>query len=85
MGYAPETRLSACRKPAVDDKTGRECVPEGRGGGEGDRSGLVLPGPEAGGAGASLIPYSLDSLERVLGRDDPCEALGDSVFSILEL
>lgn len=46
---------------------------------------LVLPGPEAGGAGASLIPYSLDSLERVLGREDPREALGESVFSILEL
>ncbi len=86
MGHAPvtETRLSACRKPAVDDETGRECVPEGGGGG-GERSVSVLSGPEAGGAGASLIPYSLDSLESVLGRDDPREALGDSVFSILEL
>lgn len=46
---------------------------------------LVFPGPEAGGAGESLIPYSLDSLERVLGREDPREAMGDSVFSILEL
>lgn len=46
---------------------------------------LVLPGPETGGAGASLIPYSLDSLERVLGREDPREALGESIFSILEL
>lgn len=46
---------------------------------------LVLPGPEAGGAGASLIPYSLDSLDRVLGKEEPRDALGESVFSIFEL
>lgn len=33
----------------------------------------------------SFIPYSLDSLERVLGKDDPREVFGDSVFKVLEL
>lgn len=42
-------------------------------------------GGEEGGAALSFIPYSLDSLERVLGKEDPLEALGDSVFSVLEL
>lgn len=36
-------------------------------------------------AALSFIPESLDSLESVLGREDPLEALGDSVFSVLEL
>jgi hypothetical protein len=48
------------------------CTVQGKGEGEGD-------------AALSFIPYSLDSLERVLGKDDPLEALGDSVFSVLEL
>lgn len=33
----------------------------------------------------SFIPYSLDSLERVRGKEDPREVFGDSVFSVLEL
>lgn len=66
----------------------RECsVPDGIGGGGGGRSELVLLWTALGGLGGplSFIPYSLDSLERVRGREDPREALGDSVFSVLEL
>lgn len=59
-------------------------VPDGIGGGGGGRSELVLLSTALGGP-LSFIPYSLDSLERVRGREDPREALGDSVFSILEL
>lgn len=33
----------------------------------------------------SFIPYSLDSLERVRGKEDPREVFGDSVFRVLEL
>lgn len=64
------------------------CVPEGRGGGGGsggDRSVLVLPGAMAAGPGRSLIPYSLDSLERVRGKDVPREVLGESLLRVLEL
>lgn len=42
-------------------------------------------GGEGGDVALSFIPYSLDSLESVLGKEDPLEALGDSVFSVLEL
>lgn len=66
----------------------RDCsVPDGRGGGGGGRSELVLLWTALGGFGGplSFIPYSLDSLERVRGREDPREALGDSVFRVLEL
>lgn len=66
----------------------RQCsVPDGIGGGRGGRSELVLFWTALGGLGGqqSFIPYSLDSLERVRGREDPREALGDSVFSVLEL
>lgn len=62
------------------------CVPDGRGGGGGgggDRSVLVLPG--ATGPGRSFIPYSLDSLERVRGKDEPREVLGESLLRVLEL
>lgn len=64
------------------------CVPEergGGGGGGGDRSVLVLPGAMATGPGRSLIPYSLDSLERVRGKDEPREVLGESLLKVLEL
>lgn len=61
------------------------CVPEGRGGGGGDRSVLVLLGAVGTELGESLIPYSLDSLESVLGKEDPREVLGESVFKVLEL
>ena len=65
------------------------CVPEGRGGGGGGWRVLVLPWAAEGGlggsVGSSLIPNSLDSLERVRGSEDPREALGDSVFRFLEL
>lgn len=64
------------------------CVPEGRGrggGGGGDRSVLVLPGAMATGPGRSLIPYSLDSLEKVRGKDEPREVLGESLLRVLEL
>lgn len=60
-------------------------VPEGRGGGGGDRSVLVLPGAMATEPGRSLIPYSLDSLERVRGKDAPREVLGESLLRVLEL
>lgn len=65
-------------------------VPEGRGGGWGGSKVLALlwtvQGRGGGGEAAlSLIPDSLDSFESVLGKDDPLEALGDSVFSVLEL
>lgn len=66
----------------------REClVPDGIGGGGGGRSELVLLWTALGGMGGllSFIPYSLDSLERVRGREDPREVLGDSVFSVFEL
>ena len=56
----------------------------GRGGGGGGRRELVLLWAALGGQ-LSFIPYSLDSLERVRGREDPREALGDSVLSVLEL
>lgn len=63
----------------------REClVPDGIGGGGGGRSELVLLWAALGGL-LSFIPYSLDSLERGRGREDPREVLGDSVFSVLEL
>lgn len=42
-------------------------------------------GGEEGDAALSFIPYNLDSLESVLGKEDPLEALGDSVFNVLEL
>lgn len=62
-------------------------VPDGRGGGRGGRSELVLLWPALGGFVGllSFIPYSFDSLERVRGREDPREAFGDSVFRVLEL
>lgn len=66
----------------------REClVPDGIGGGRGGRSELVLLWAALGGMGGllSFIPYSLDSLERGRGREDPREVLGDSVFRVLEL
>lgn len=66
----------------------RRCsVPDGIGGGGGGRSELVLLWAALGGLGGplSFIPYSLDSLESVRGREDPREALGDSVFRVLEL
>lgn len=66
----------------------RKCsVPDGIGGGGGGRSELVLLWTALGGVVGllSFIPYSLDSLERVRGREDPREALGDSVFRVLEL
>lgn len=61
-------------------------VPDGIGGG-GGRSELVLLGAALGGWGGllSFIPYSLDSLERGRGSEDPRDVLGDSVFSVLEL
>lgn len=40
---------------------------------------------DKGGVAVSFIPYNLDSLERVLGKEDPREAFGDSVFKVLEL
>lgn len=40
---------------------------------------------ERGDVAESFIPYSLDSLERVRGREDPREVFGDSVFRVLEL
>lgn len=64
-------------------------IPEGIGGGWGGSNVLVLlwivQGKGGGEAALSFIPDSLDSLESVLGREDPLEALGDSVFSVLEL
>lgn len=66
----------------------RECsVPDGIGGGGGGRSELVLLWAALGGLGIplSFIPYSLDSLERVRGREDPREVFGDSVFRVFEL
>lgn len=57
----------------------------GRGGGGGDRSVLVLPGAVATRPGRSLIPYSLDSLEKVRGKDEPREVLGESLLKVLEL
>lgn len=66
----------------------REClVPDGRGGGGGGRSELVLLWAALGGTGAllSFIPYSLDSLERGRGSEEPRDVLGDSVFRVLEL
>lgn len=66
---------------------GELAVPDGRGGGGGGRRELVLLWAAFGGMGGllSFIPYNLDSLERVRGREDPREALGDSVFRVLEL
>lgn len=46
---------------------------------------LVLPGAMATGPGRSLIPYSLDSLEKVRGKDEPREVLGESLLRVLEL
>lgn len=46
---------------------------------------LVLPGAGATGPGRSFIPYSLDSLERVRGKDEPREVLGESLLRVLEL
>lgn len=67
----------------------RRSVPGGAGGGGGGRSELVvLLWAAVGGMGGgplSFIPNSLDSLERVRGSEDPREALGDSVFRVLEL
>lgn len=66
-------------------------IPEGIGGGWGGSKVLVLlwtvqgKGGEEGDAALSFIPYNLDSLESVLGKEDPLEALGDSVFNVLEL
>lgn len=40
---------------------------------------------KGGDVAVSFIPYSLDSLERVLGKEDPREVFGDSVFKVLEL
>lgn len=64
-------------------------IPEGIGGGWGGSKVLVLlwivQDKGGGEAALSFIPDSLDSLENVLGREDPLEALGDSVFSVLEL
>lgn len=63
-------------------------IPEGIGGGWGGSKVLVLlwiVQDRGGEAALSFIPESLDSLESVLGREDPLEALGDSVFSVLEL
>lgn len=61
-------------------------VPDGIGGGGGGRSELVLLWAALGGMGLlSFIPYSLDSLERGRGREEPRDVLGDSVFSVLEL
>lgn len=66
----------------------REClIPDGIGGGGGGRSELVLLWTALEGLGRplSFIPYSLDSFEKVRGSEDPREALGDSVFKVLEL
>lgn len=68
----------------------RRSVPGGAGGGGGGRSELVVllwaaVGGGLGGGPLSFIPNSLDSLERVRGSEDPREALGDSVFRVLEL
>lgn len=61
-------------------------VPDGIGGGGGGSRLEVLLGAGFGVlVGTSFIPNSLDSLERVLGREDPRDALGDSVFRVLEL
>lgn len=64
-------------------------IPEGIGGGWGGSKVLVLlwtvQGKGEGEAALSFIPDSLDSLDSVLGKEDPREALGDSVFSVLEL
>jgi len=63
----------------------RECsVPDGIGGGGGGRSEFVWLWTPLGGP-LSFIPNSFDSLESVRLREDPREALGDSVFSVLEL
>lgn len=40
---------------------------------------------KGGDVAVSFIPYSLDSLERVLGKEDPREVFGDSVFKVFEL
>lgn len=66
-------------------------IPEGIGGGWGGSKVLVLfwtvqgKGGEGGDVALSFIPYSLDSLESVLGKEDPLEVFGDSVFKVLEL
>lgn len=71
----------------MQSKTWKCSIPDGIGGGGGGRSELVLVWTALGGLGGplSFIPYNLDSLDRVRGREDPREALGDSVFSVLEL
>lgn len=58
-------------------------LPDGIGGGWGGSKVLALLWVE--GMAVSFIPYNLDSLERVLGKDEPREAFGDSVFNIFEL
>lgn len=40
---------------------------------------------KGGDVAVSFIPYSLDSLERVRGKEDPREVFGDSVFRVFEL
>lgn len=68
-------------------KMRKRSIPDGIGGGGGGRSELVLLWTALEGLRGplSFIPYSLDSLERVRGREDPREAFGDSVLSVLEL
>lgn len=60
---------------------------EGIGGGGGGNKVLVLLWAVLGkgDVAVSFIPYSFDSFERVLGKDDPLEAFGDSVFRVFEL
>lgn len=60
---------------------------EGIGGGGGGNKVLVLLWTVLGkgDVAVSFIPYSFDSFERVLGKEDPLEAFGDSVFRVLEL
>lgn len=81
-------RVSGAQTTQTDKQTKKVCIPEvigGGGRGGGDRRVLVLPGAMATGLGKSFIPHSLDSLERVLGKDEPREVLGESVLRILEL
>lgn len=59
-------------------------IPDGIGGSGGGRSELVWLWTALGGP-LSFIPYSFDSLESERGSEDPREALGDSVFRVLEL
>lgn len=87
---APGKRLKGMQFGAVQFAMRRRSVPGGAGGGGGGRSELVVllwaaVGGGLGGGPLSFIPNSLDSLERVRGSEDPREALGDSVFRVLEL